>query len=136
MPIFRGGVTPQTAAEREAAALGWSYVVLRTEEVLRSLRIENEAMHLRLSDITVPGQEKLFYESTDESARSETLMSHQIEREVYGRRWQIELDANSLFIQRLHQHVCKPQGREDKDQGIDPDRYWNENQKGGSKQSA
>lgn len=103
MPIFRGGVTPQTAAEREAAALGWSYVVLRTEEVLRSLRIENEAMHLRLSDITVPGQEKLFYESTDESARSETLMSHQIEREVYGRRWQIELDANSLFIQRLHQ---------------------------------
>ena len=103
MPIFRGGVTPLTAAEREAAAFGWSYVVLQTEEVLKGLRIENETVHLRLRDITVPGQEKLFYESTDDSARRETLMTHQLEREVYGRRWQIELDANSLFIQRLHQ---------------------------------
>jgi PAS domain S-box-containing protein len=103
MPIFRGGVTPVTAAEREAAAFGWSYVVLRTEEVIRDLRIENETVHLRLRDITVPGQEKLFYESTDDSARRERLMTHHLEREVYGRRWQIELDANSLFIQRLHQ---------------------------------
>ncbi|WP_439878707.1 CHASE domain-containing protein [Pseudomonas prosekii] len=103
MPIFRGGVTPVTAAEREAAAFGWSYVVLQTEEVLKGLRIENETVHLRLRDITVPGQEKLFYESTDDSARGETLRTHQLEREVYGRRWQIELDANSLFIQRLHQ---------------------------------
>lgn len=103
MPIFRGEVTPVTAAEREAAAFGWSYVVLQTEEVLKGLRIENETVHLRLRDITVPGQEKLFYESTDDSARRETLMTHQLEREVYGRRWQIELDANSLFIQRLHQ---------------------------------
>ncbi|WKL52335.1 PAS domain S-box protein [Pseudomonas kielensis] len=103
MPIFRGGVTPVTAAEREAAAFGWSYVVLRTEEVLRGLRIENDTMHVRLRDITVPGQEKLFYESTGDSARRETLMTHQMEREVYGRRWQIELDANSLFIQGLHQ---------------------------------
>ncbi|KAA0995326.1 PAS domain S-box protein [Pseudomonas sp. ANT_J12] len=103
LPIFRGAVTPATAAEREAAAFGWSYVVLRTEEVLRGLRIENETVHLRLRDITVPGQETLFYESTDDSARRETLMTHQMEFEVYGRRWKIELDANALFIQRLHQ---------------------------------
>jgi PAS domain S-box-containing protein len=103
MPIFRGGVTPKTAAEREAAAFGWSYVVLQTEEVLRGLRIENETVHLRLRDVTVPGQEQLFYESTDDSAGSKTLMTHQLEREVYGRRWQIELGANPLFIQRLYQ---------------------------------
>ncbi|MGV8889291.1 MAG: PAS domain S-box protein [Pseudomonas sp.] len=103
MPIFRGGVTPATAAERETAAFGWSYVVLQTEQVLRGLRIENEAVHLRLRDITVPGQEKLFYESTDDSASRETRMTHQLEREVYGRRWQVELSAHPLFIQRLHQ---------------------------------
>lgn len=103
MPIFRGGVTPATAAEREAAAFGWSYFVLQTEEVLRGLHIENEAVHLRLRDITVPGQEKLFYESTDGSVSRETLITHQLEREVYGRRWQIELGATPLFIQRLHQ---------------------------------
>ncbi len=103
MPIFRGGATPVTATEREAAAFGWSYVVLRTEEVLRSLRIENETMHLRLRDITVPGQEKLFYESSNDSTSQETLVTHRLERDVYGRRWEIELRANPLFIQRLHQ---------------------------------
>ncbi|WP_283188399.1 PAS domain S-box protein [Pseudomonas sp. PMCC200344] len=103
MPIFRGGETPATAVDRETAAFGWSYVVLQTEQVLKGLRIENEAVHLRLRDITVPGQEKLFYESTDDSASRETLMTHQLEREVYGRRWQIELGAHPLFIQRLHQ---------------------------------
>ena len=103
LPIFRGGVTPATAADRETAAFGWTYIVLQTEEVLRGLRIENETVHLRLRDITVPGQETLFYESSDNSASRGTLMTHQSEREVYGRRWQIELGAHPLFIQRLHQ---------------------------------
>ncbi|KAA0982651.1 PAS domain S-box protein [Pseudomonas sp. ANT_J12] len=103
MPIYRGGVTPLTAAERDAAAFGWSYAALQMEEVLKGLRIENETVHLRMRDITVPGQEVLFYESTDDSTSHESLMTHQLEREVYGRRWQIELGANPLFIQRLHQ---------------------------------
>lgn len=103
MPIFRSGVTPTTVAEREAAAFGWSYIVLQTEEVLRGLRIENETVHLRLRDITVPGQEVLFYESTDNSTSHGPLMTHQVEREVYGRRWQVELSAHPLFIQRLKQ---------------------------------
>ncbi|KAA0987336.1 PAS domain S-box protein [Pseudomonas sp. ANT_J12] len=103
MPIFRGGVTPATAAEREAAAFGWSYVVLQTAEVLKGLRIENETVHLRLRDITVPGQEKLFYESSNDPTSPQTQVTHRLERDVYGRRWQIELGANPLFIQRLHQ---------------------------------
>ena len=103
LPIYRGGVTPSTVAEREAAAFGWSFTGLLTEEVLNGLRVENESIHLRLRDITVPGQEKVFYQSTNDSASRETLMTHQVEREVYGRRWQIELGAHPLFIQRLHQ---------------------------------
>lgn len=103
MPIFGGGVTPATVAEREAAAFGWSYAVLQTEEVLRGLRIENETVHLRLRDITVPGQETLFYESTDSPTSHETPVTHHLERDVYGRRWQIEISAHTSFIQRLHQ---------------------------------
>ncbi|WP_447769275.1 CHASE domain-containing protein [Pseudomonas kilonensis] len=103
LPIYREGVTPSTVAEREAAAFGWSYTALLTEDVLNGLRVENESIHLRLRDITVPGQEELFYESTDDSTSRPILMTHQVEREVYGRRWQIELDAHPLFIQRLHQ---------------------------------
>lgn len=103
MPIFRDGVTPTNAAERDAAAFGWSYAVLQTEQILTSLRIEDKAVQLRLRDITVPGKEILFYESAEKPGISATQMTYRVEREVYGRRWQIELSANSLFIERLRQ---------------------------------
>lgn len=102
MPIYRDGITPVTQAEREKAAFGWSYAVLQTEQVLNSLGIENSAVHLRLRDVTVPGQEQLFYESTS-SASDASLMSHQVEREVFGRQWKIELAVNSLYLDRLNQ---------------------------------
>ncbi|MCK9259504.1 MAG: CHASE domain-containing protein, partial [Azoarcus sp.] len=37
MPVYRGGVTPATVEAREAAAFGWSYAALLTEDVLASL---------------------------------------------------------------------------------------------------
>ncbi|MEG2042365.1 MAG: PAS domain S-box protein, partial [Hafnia sp.] len=103
MPIFRGGVTPTTPLARDEAAFGWSYAVLQTEQVLQDLLIENESVHLQLRDITTPDQSKLFYESTIDSGDHEILLTHTLERVVYGRRWEIKLGANQLFIQNLHQ---------------------------------
>jgi PAS domain S-box-containing protein len=103
MPIFRGSATPATVAERETAAIGWSYTALLTEDVLKDLRIENETVHLRLIDVTVPEKAVVFYESSDDSKIHESLMSYKLEHDVYGRRWQIELSAHPLFVQSLHQ---------------------------------
>ncbi|MGV8917945.1 MAG: CHASE domain-containing protein [Pseudomonas sp.] len=103
MPIFRGGVTPATPAEREKAAFGWSYVVLQTEQVLSALQLKHDTLRLRLRDITAPGQPEQFYESTNNSSDHEIRMTHTLDRDVYGRRWQIELSASPLFFQQLHQ---------------------------------
>ena len=103
MPIFRGGITPATPLARDEAAFGWSYAVLQTEQVLQDLLIENESVHLQLRDITTPDQSKLFYESTIDSGDHKILLTHTLERVVYGRRWEIKLGANQLFIQNLHQ---------------------------------
>ena len=103
MPIFRGGITPTTPLARDEAAFGWSYAVLQTEQVLKDLRIENESVHLHLRDITTPDQSKLFYESTIDAGDREILLTHTLERVVYGRRWEIQLGANQLFMQNLHQ---------------------------------
>ncbi|MDD1013628.1 PAS domain-containing hybrid sensor histidine kinase/response regulator [Pseudomonas rubra] len=103
MPIFRGGATPETVTERETQTIGWAYTAILTGDVLKDLGIENETVHLQLTDVTTPGKAEVFYESTDDLKSHEVLMTHKLEREVYGRKWQIVLSAHPSFIERLHQ---------------------------------
>ncbi|MGY2168352.1 CHASE domain-containing protein [Pseudomonas gingeri] len=103
LPIYKSGVVPQNEAERAAALVGWSYAPLLIESVLAGLIPESEAVNLRLRDITGPGPAVQFYQTLHEADVQPTgLLTHTVEREVYGRRWQIELEALPLFVQRLH----------------------------------
>ena len=102
MPIYRGAVTPATVEQREAEIVGWSYAPLLMEEVLQGLQLQDQMSRFSLRDITVPGQSVLFFQSDEQSGIEEVLV-HRAEREVFGRRWQIELAAQPLFIARLHQ---------------------------------
>jgi PAS domain S-box-containing protein len=102
MPIYRGNATSTTVAEREETAFGWSFAPLWIADVLAGLPGQNEAVHLELSDITTAGQ-KTFYISPGDPPNMEKLFAHRLEREVFGRRWQIEFSAHPLFIERLHQ---------------------------------
>jgi len=44
-----------------------------------------------------------FYQTTSESGAQPTgVMTHTLERDVFGRRWQVELDALPLFVEHLH----------------------------------
>ncbi len=104
LPIYKGGLVPQTESEREAAVIGWSYAPLMIESVLNGLLPEREAVSLRLRDITGPGPAVEFYQTghgTQEPAIG--AMAQALDLDVYGRRWQIELQALPLFTQRLHQ---------------------------------
>lgn len=102
MPIYRGAVTPATVEQREAEILGWCYAPLLMEEVLRGLQLQDQMSRFRLHDITVPGQSVLFFQS-DEQSPVKAVLVHRAEREVFGRRWQIEFAAQPLFIAGLHQ---------------------------------
>ena len=103
MPIYRDAVTPPTEAERMQQGFGWSYAPLLTEEVLSGLRLDQQTTYLRLRDITDPQDEQLFYEAPSPAGQPTELLTHTVEREIFGRRWQIELSAYPAFVQRLHQ---------------------------------
>ncbi|MPQ70145.1 PAS domain S-box protein [Pseudomonas sp. MWU12-2323] len=103
LPIYKDGIVPPTEAEREAAVVGWGYAPLLIESVLGGLLPESEAVNLRLTDITVPGKEQQFYQTSYAAgAQPVGLMTQTLERDIFGRRWQVQLEALPLFAQRLH----------------------------------
>ena len=103
MPIYRDARAPVTQEERLRQGFGWSFAPLLTEEVLKGLHLERQGLHLRLRDITRPDQQQLFYEAIRPNDGGEALMSLQSDREIFGRRWQVELSAYPAFVNRLHQ---------------------------------
>lgn len=102
MPIYRNAGTPDTEQERLRQGFGWSFAPLLTEEVLKGLRLNRQALHLRLRDVTSPQQEQVFYEAPSPESNPPAVNTLSVEREIFGRRWQIELDAYPTFIQGLH----------------------------------
>jgi PAS domain S-box-containing protein len=102
MPIYHRAVTPDTVAAREAQAFGWSYAPLITDEVLKGIRPPEQAVSLELRDVTDPAHSVVFYNDADERSQ-EIVLSHTAQRDVYGRRWEIQFDAHPLFIEQLHQ---------------------------------
>jgi PAS domain S-box-containing protein len=103
LPIYRDAQTPASPQERELQLFGWSYAPLLTEEVLQGLELDSERLHLRLHDITDSGRHEAFYESRSASEAAPEIMRHSLQRDIYGRRWQIELVAYPAFIKQLHQ---------------------------------
>lgn len=102
LPIYRGAVTPETIEARMAQGIGWSYAPLLTKEVLQDLLLDREGLHMQLSDITDADQPKGFFGQHAESERPDEIASHALTREVFGRRWQIELHAQDEFINQLN----------------------------------
>ncbi|WP_201787427.1 PAS domain S-box protein [Pseudomonas sp. BMS12] len=103
MPIYRDAVTPSSPAERMNKGFGWSYAPLLTEDVLSGLRLDNTTLHLRLRDITDADNNVLFYEASRPATTAPEILSQVVERDIFGRRWQIELSAYPPFAAHLHQ---------------------------------
>ncbi len=102
LPIYRSGVTPDSEAEREAQAFGWSYAPLLIEDVLKGLAVESEALHLSLRDVTAGGDGVSFYSSARHASAEPELFTQRFEREMFGRRWQFELSAHPRFVANLN----------------------------------
>lgn len=101
-PIYRGSAIPQTTTEREDAALGWSYAPLIMADVLRGLHVNEDLYRLSLRDVTTPGSEVLFYETSDATSE-EVVFNKTIQLDVFGRRWESSLNASPRFFKTLHQ---------------------------------
>lgn len=102
LPIYRSGVTPDSQAEREAQAFGWSFAPLLIEDVLKGLAIESEALHLSLRDVTTGSDRVSFYSSASHPSAEPELFTQRFEHDVFGRRWQFELSAHPRFVANLN----------------------------------
>ncbi|SDJ18307.1 PAS domain S-box-containing protein [Pseudomonas delhiensis] len=101
LPIYRGGATPADIERRQAQAIGLSYAPLLMRDVLDDLHLDDPAVHFQLADVTdgIPGD--TFYSSGDD-AKAPRLYPQSLQRDVFGRRWQIDFSAHPAFVQRLH----------------------------------
>ena len=98
MPIYHGGSTPLTQAERIQKGFGWSYAPLLMEEVLSGLPVDIERLHYELWDITDLDEPIQFYDSgVSGAARYEQVQTSV----VYGREWRSILRVTPTFIASL-----------------------------------
>lgn len=100
LPIYSGVVTPDTVKERERKVFGWAYAALSMEEVLAGLRPPEDDTLLELRDVTDPASSVVIYNS-DDTPPPEAVLSHRVERDVFGRRWQVQLSVYPRFLNQL-----------------------------------
>jgi PAS domain S-box-containing protein len=96
MPIYNQSPAPQSVAARSAAGIGWAFAPLVVAEVLEPLDLDETIYRLRLIDVTNPSVPLPFYDTHPDAKPA--LVSAQIERAVFGRRWQIEMSALPPFF--------------------------------------
>ena len=99
MPIYRGGGTPATQAERIEKGFGWSYAPLIMEEVLEGLNYDPTKFHYEIRDITDLDDQILFYNSGEIEDNGYEQVQSSL---VYGRHWQSRLHISPAFIADLH----------------------------------
>ncbi|HVK98867.1 MAG TPA: CHASE domain-containing protein, partial [Dongiaceae bacterium] len=102
MPIYRDVAVPTTVAAREKAAVGWTYAPLVMKDVLGGLGLERAGTHLELKDITVPGHVESFFHSLDTEPNIAGTLTHSLERDVFGRRWEFQFSAQPSFVDKLN----------------------------------
>ncbi|MBM7455086.1 signal transduction histidine kinase/CHASE1-domain containing sensor protein/DNA-binding response OmpR family regulator [Oceanisphaera litoralis] len=102
MPVYRGGVTPATEAKREQEALGLSYAPLLMEEVLSTLRLDADTVHLELFDVTEPGEKHRFYSHAPETDAALGAHPKTLQFEVNGRRWESRLSVHPAFVEQMN----------------------------------
>ncbi|MBD1553262.1 CHASE domain-containing protein [Pseudomonas typographi] len=99
MPVYASAAVPSNEADREAQAVGLTFAPLLMTEMLAALALDLDNQHVMLSDVTHPGQPKVFFNSA--VPEGEQLYPQQLQADVFGRRWQLDLSVSSAFIEPL-----------------------------------
>jgi len=97
MPIYSSWQVPDRETERVGKLIGWSYAPLIMEEMLAGLPMETQQLHLGISDIT--DNPVLFYQLGQVS--NDAPIHITVEQEVFGRRWQWQVQPGPAFIAAL-----------------------------------
>ncbi|EGM78928.1 PAS domain S-box/PAS domain S-box [Rheinheimera sp. A13L] len=99
MPLYRSVKTPETAAEREKQAFGWSYAPLIMTEVLAHVRVDANKFILSLDDVTETETPVRFFNNAVDATGLYPLNAVQT---IYGRSWRFNMAAQPAFIHSMH----------------------------------
>jgi len=102
MPIYRPGAPTATAAEREAAAIGWAYAPLIVDEVLKGFDLSDGQVTLSLRDHAADDQ-RPFFASPGSDRPAAAGLSRRVSLSVFGRRWDVDVRATPAFERQLSQ---------------------------------
>ncbi len=94
LPVYRPDLPTDTPAAREAAAFGWAYAPLVTDEVLHGLPLRAAHIALTLTDITETEHATEFFSTLalGEAPRADALRQALL-RVPFGRSWSIQTEA-------------------------------------------
>ncbi|QCB47200.1 CHASE domain-containing protein [Hydrogenophaga sp. PAMC20947] len=103
LPVYRPGLPIDTMAQRETAGVGWAYTPLVTDEVLKSLSLNENLLHLSMKDVTDSPIGEVFYNQEQQAqSRFTTGLATSFQRDIFGRRWQLDFDAYPDFVTGLN----------------------------------
>lgn len=100
MPVMLNYLPTSTAQEREKATVGWVYTALQMDKVMVGLNINVSEIHVSLRDVTDAKDSADFYISSPHHA--DDVFSHKVEKQIFGRLWQIKLDVTPAYVHQLN----------------------------------
>lgn len=96
LPIYRDWRTPDNAAARDEALIGWSYAPLIMTEMLTGLQVNTETLSLTITDVTTAPIQ--FYQHGSALADGPVA---ELEHQVFGRIWRWQLRPTAAFVTAL-----------------------------------
>jgi PAS domain S-box-containing protein len=88
LPVYRAGDRPATRAARRESMQGWVFAPFRMGAfVERALRATTARAHLRIVDVTGPGETVLY---ADPPQAEQAAFTRSVPLEAYGRRWRLD----------------------------------------------
>lgn len=101
MPVYKGKVS-ESKEDRYQQLYGFAYAPLLVDEVLASIKTLEVTVQLEVTDVTADPDEPFFVRPVTASA----LTMHHAEHafSIFGRQWNVKLQASQQFITALELH--------------------------------
>lgn len=99
MPIYRQMPVPEDVGQRYKALYGFAYAPLLIDEILFSIRSEDEGIQLEVVDLDAAPQQPFFVRSVSGSVLTD--LHSEAEFALFNRNWQVRLVASHAFIEQL-----------------------------------
>jgi len=102
LPIYRDGAPIRTPEERREAGKGWVFTAFSLEDVLSDFDYLNGEFFLSIADITNEASPVPIFSSIPGQHAAAAGLVKYIPVDAYGRSWQIEIKAQSPFVNHLN----------------------------------